>query len=169
MIIPVGAPVVQGSRPLRRGSVPHAEKDPAQEGPEHQVGDEGGFAPSLPTMRSHQADHSGIEEAGYEQARRSPSASIAPRPRSTRTASSEWKAKALSLTATEFTNLLATWCDKYPIISIEDAMHEGDWDGWAILTAETGQESANWSATTCMSPTPRILKEGISKGIAIRS
>jgi enolase len=53
----------------------------------------------------------------------------------------------LQLSAQDFTNMLSTWCDKYPIISIEDAMAEGDWDGWASV--------CSWSATACSSPTPR--------------
>ncbi len=48
--------------------------------------------------------------------------------------------EGLTLSAAEFTNLLATWCDKYPIISIEDGMAENDWDGWAILTDALGKK-----------------------------
>ena len=45
----------------------------------------------------------------------------------------------LRLTAQQWTDMLATWCDKYPIISIEDGMAEGDWDGWKILTERLGK------------------------------
>jgi len=38
--------------------------------------------------------------------------------------------------------MLATWVDKYPIISIEDGMHEGDWDGWKLLTERLGKKSS---------------------------
>jgi enolase len=73
--------------------------------------------------------------------------------------------EGLSLTATEFTNMLATWCDKYPIISIEDAMAENDWDGWAILTAALGKTVQLVGDDLYVTNT-KILKEGISKGIA---
>ena len=71
----------------------------------------------------------------------------------------------LKLSSSDFTNLLATWCDKYPIISIEDAMHEGDWDGWAILTAELGKKVQLVGDDLYVTNT-KILKEGIAKGIA---
>ncbi len=71
----------------------------------------------------------------------------------------------LSLSAADFTNMLATWCDKYPIISIEDAMHEGDWEGWAILTAALGKKVQLVGDDLFVTNT-KILKEGIQKGIA---
>jgi enolase len=71
----------------------------------------------------------------------------------------------MSLTAVEFTNLLSTWCDKYPIISIEDAMHEGDWEGWGILTAALGKKVQLVGDDLFVTNT-KILKEGIQKGIA---
>src|SRR3546814_13699646 len=45
----------------------------------------------------------------------------------------------VSLTSGDFANLLATWCDKYPIISIDDGMAEEDWDGWKILSDQSGK------------------------------
>ena len=71
----------------------------------------------------------------------------------------------LSLSAADFTNMLATWCDKYPIISIEDAMHEGDWEGWATLTAALGKKVQLVGDDLFVTNT-KILKEGIQKGIA---
>ncbi|HAT31238.1 MAG TPA: phosphopyruvate hydratase, partial [Janthinobacterium sp.] len=77
----------------------------------------------------------------------------------------ELEGEGLSLTATEFTALLSTWCDKYPIISIEDAMAEGDWDGWAILTEALGKRVQLVGDDLYVTNTA-ILKEGIQKGIA---
>lgn len=54
----------------------------------------------------------------------------------------------LQLSAASWTDMLATWCDKYPIISIEDGMHEGDWDGWKLLTIGWARR-CSWWATTC--------------------
>ncbi len=45
-------------------------------------------------------------------------------------------------------------------------MDENDWDGWKLLTERLGKTACSWSATTCSSPTPKILKRGIDEGIA---
>ena len=71
----------------------------------------------------------------------------------------------MTLTAEEWTHILATWCDKYPIISIEDGMHEGDWAGWAHLTERLGKKVQLVGDDLFVTNT-RILKEGIKKGIA---
>jgi enolase len=60
---------------------------------------------------------------------------------------------------------LATWVDKYPIISIEDGMAEGDWDGWKILTDRLGKKVQLVGDDLFVTNT-KILKEGIDKGIA---
>ena len=60
--------------------------------------------------------------------------------------------------------MLATWVDKYPIISIEDGMAEGDWDGWKILTERLGKERS--VGDDLFVTNTKILKEGIDKGIA---
>ncbi len=73
--------------------------------------------------------------------------------------------EGLSLDATEWTNILATWVDKYPIISIEDGMAEGDWDGWKILTERLGKKVQIVGDDLFVTNT-KILKEGIDKGIA---
>ncbi|MDB5885094.1 MAG: eno, partial [Polaromonas sp.] len=131
------------------------------------VGDEGGFAPNV---SSHEEAikliMQAIEEAGYE-----PGTQIA---LGLDCAASEFYKDGkyvlageggLSLSATDFTNLLATWCDKYPIISIEDAMAEGDWDGWKILTDALGKKVQLVGDDLYVTNT-RILEEGIDKGIA---
>ena len=63
----------------------------------------------------------------------------------------------------EFANLLATWCDKYPIISIEDGMAENDWDGWKLLTDQLGKKVQLVGDDLFVTNT-RILREGIQKG-----
>ena len=73
--------------------------------------------------------------------------------------------EGLSLSAGDFTNLLATWCDKYPIISIEDAMAENDWDGWSYLTEALGKKIQLVGDDLFVTNT-KILREGIQKGIA---
>jgi enolase len=166
MIIPVGAPSFKEA--IRYGAeVFHTLKKILQgKGLTTAVGDEGGFAPSV-------ANHEeaikliiqAIEEAGYE-----PGTQIA---LGLDCAASEFykdgkyhlAGEGMILTATEFTNLLETWCDKYPIISIEDAMGENDWEGWAILTKALGQKVQLVGDDLFVTNT-KILKEGIQKGIA---
>ena len=58
------------------------------------------------------------------------------------------EAEGLTLSAAEWTATLAAWCDKYPIVSIEDGMAENDWDGWEQLTRGWATK-CSWSVTTC--------------------
>ncbi|NCW85614.1 MAG: enolase [Oxalobacteraceae bacterium] len=73
--------------------------------------------------------------------------------------------EGLKLSADDFTNLLATWSDKYPIISIEDGMHEGDWKGWATLTKALGKKVQLVGDDLFVTNT-KILRQGIDEGIA---
>ena len=166
MIIPVGAPSFKEA--VRYGAeVFHTLKKILHaKGMATSVGDEGGFAPNVGNHEEAiKLIMQAIEEAGYE-----PGTQIA---LGLDCAASEFhkdgkyvlSGEGLSLTATEFTNMLATWCDKYPIISIEDAMAEGDWDGWAILTQALGKKVQLVGDDLYVTNT-KILKEGISKGIA---
>ena len=105
------------------------------------VGDEGGFAPSLPSNRDAiEVVLRAIESAGYRPGQQVYIAlDVA--------ASELWHAAAgrydlaregASLTAPELVNLYAQWCRQYPIISIEDGLDEDDWAGWAALTRQLG-------------------------------
>jgi enolase len=69
------------------------------------------------------------------------------------------------LSHAEWTDILATWADKYPIVSIEDGMHESDWDGWAHLTEKLGKKVQLVGDDLFVTNT-KILQEGISRGIA---
>jgi enolase len=60
---------------------------------------------------------------------------------------------------------LATWCDKYPIVSIEDGMAEDDWDGWKYLTEQLGKRVQLVGDDLFVTNT-KILREGIAKGVA---
>ena len=166
MIIPVGAPTFRES--IRYGAeVFHTlRKILKDRGLTTSVGDEGGFAPSV----AHHEEAikliiQAIEQAGYE-----PGVQIA---LGLDCAASEFyknglynlSGEGLSLTAADFTNLLATWCDKYPIISIEDAMAENDWEGWATLTKALGKKVQLVGDDLFVTNT-KILREGINKGIA---
>ena len=167
MILPVGATSFRES--LRMGAeVFHALKKLIHgHGMPTAVGDEGGFAPNVANHES--AIHlilNAITEAGYE-----PGTQIA---LGLDCASSEFFRDGkyhlagegnISLSSTEFANLLASWCDKYPIISIEDGMAENDWDGWKILTEQLGKKVQLVGDDLFVTNT-KILKEGIQKGVA---
>ncbi|RJF98284.1 phosphopyruvate hydratase [Noviherbaspirillum saxi] len=166
MIIPVGAPSFREA--IRYGAeVFHTLKKILHDKKlTTAVGDEGGFAPSVD---NHEAAIKlilqAIEQAGYE-----PGTQIA---LGLDCAASEFykdgkyqlHGEGLSLSSADFTNLLATWCDKYPIISIEDGMAENDWEGWATLTGALGKKVQLVGDDLFVTNT-KILREGIQKNIA---
>jgi enolase len=166
MILPVGAPTFREA--LRWGAeVFHALKKLLHD--RHlstAVGDEGGFAPSVANHEAAiQLILQAIEKAGYE-----PGTQIA---LGLDCASSEFyrdgryhlEGEGLVLTASDFSNLLSTWCDRYPIISIEDGMAENDWEGWKILTRQLGQRVQLVGDDLFVTNT-RILQQGIDAGVA---
>lgn len=167
MIIPVGAPSFREA--LRWGAeVFHALKKILHDkGISTAVGDEGGFAPSV---ESHEAAIQlilqAIDKAGYTAGEQ-----IA---LGLDCAASEFYKDGkyvlegeggIQLTAQEWTSMLATWVDKYPIISIEDGMAEGDWDGWKHITEVLGKKVQLVGDDLFVTNT-KILQEGIDKGIA---
>ncbi|TSE21419.1 Enolase [Tepidimonas alkaliphilus] len=166
MILPVGAPSFREA--IRWGAeVFHALKKIIHDrGMSTAVGDEGGFAPSVANHEAAiQLILEAIEKAGY-----TPGTQVA---LGLDCASSEFfrdgryhlEGEGLALSAAEWTDMLATWCDKYPIVSIEDGMAEGDWDGWALLTQRLGKQVQLVGDDLFVTNT-KILKEGIAKGIA---
>jgi enolase len=165
MIIPVGAPSFREA--LRYGAeVFHALKKLLDDaGMATTVGDEGGFAPNL---ESHEAALKlivqAIEKAGLQ-------AGIDVAIGVDCAASEFYKdglyhldSEKLKLTSAQFTDYLAAWCDKYPVISIEDGMAEADWDGWKTLTDKLGKRVQLVGDDLFVTNT-KILKEGIEKGI----
>ena len=166
MVIPVGAPTFREA--LRYGAeVFHALKKLLDDaGMATTVGDEGGFAPNL---ESHEAALKLIVQA-IEKAGLQPGIDVAI---GVDCAASEFykdgryhlDSEGLKLTSAELTDYLAAWCDKYPIISIEDGMAEGDWDGWKILTDKLGAR-VQLVGDDLFVTNAKILKEGIGKGVA---
>jgi len=167
MIIPVGAPSFREA--VRWGAeVFHALKKIINDrGMSTAVGDEGGFAPSVENHEAAiQLILQAIEAAGYTAGEQ-----IA---LGLDCAASEFFKDGkyvlegeggLQLTAQQWTDMLATWVDKYPIISIEDGMAEGDWDGWKTLTERLGKDVQLVGDDLFVTNT-KILKEGIDKRIA---
>ncbi len=106
------------------------------------VGDEGGFAPTLPSNRDAiEVVLQAIESAGYAPGQQVHIAlDVA--------ASELWNAdsgrydlerEGVSLSASELVDLYARWCAEYPIVSIEDGLFEDDWDGWTVMTQRLGR------------------------------
>ena len=75
------------------------------------------------------------------------------------------KSSGRSMTAEEWIETLTAWVDRYPIISIEDGMAEGDWEGWAKLTKALGGR-VQLVGDDVFVTNPKILREGIEKGVA---
>ena len=167
MIIPVGAPSFREA--LRYGAeVFHALKKIIHDkGMSIAVGDEGGFAPNVDNHEAAiQLILQAISDAGYTAGQDIVLGLDC--------ASSEFYKDGkyvlegeggVQLSAEQWADMLATWCDKYPIISIEDGMAEGDWDGWKLLTEKLGTKVQLVGDDLFVTNT-KILQEGIEKNIA---
>ncbi|MBI3383186.1 MAG: phosphopyruvate hydratase [Aquabacterium sp.] len=166
MILPVGAPTFREA--LRYGAeVFHALKKILHD--KHistAVGDEGGFAPSVASHEEAiQLILQAIEAAGYTAGEQIMLGLDCAASEFFKDGKYHLEGEGLSLTAEQWTDMLATWCDKYPIISIEDAMAEGDWAGWKHLTERLGKKVQLVGDDLFVTNT-KILKEGIEKDIA---
>lgn len=166
MILPVGAPSFKEA--LRYGaevfhtlrSVLHAK------GMNTAVGDEGGFAPDLSSNEEAiEVILEAIEKAGFVAGKDIYLGLDA--------ASSEFykdgvynlASEGRTFNSHEFSDYLADWCERYPIITIEDGLDEGDWEGWAYLTEKLGDKVQLVGDDLFVTNTS-ILKEGIDKNIA---
>ncbi|MBJ7474913.1 MAG: enolase, phosphopyruvate hydratase [Pseudomonadota bacterium] len=130
------------------------------------VGDEGGFAPNFKTNEEClNTILQAIEKAGYRPGDDVLLALDCAASEFYRDGKYHLSGEGLELTSSEFADYLGTLADKYPIVSIEDGMHEGDWDGWAILTQRLGKKIQLVGDDLFVTNT-KILKEGIQKEIA---
>jgi len=166
MIIPLGAPSFREAVRYGAEVFQALKKLIDGKGMSTAVGDEGGFAPNV---ASHEAALQllieAIDKAGY-----TPGEQIAI---GLDCAASEFykdgkynlSGEGLVLSAAEWTDILSTWADKYPIVSIEDGMAENDWDGWKHLTDKLGGKLQLVGDDLFVTNT-KILKEGITKGVA---
>ena len=166
MIVPIGVPSFREA--LRCGAevFQALKKILDSRGMSTTVGDEGGFAPSL---ASHEAAIQlileAIDKAGYQ-----PGSDVV---LALDCASSEFykdgkyvlSGEGLELSSAGFTDYLAAWADKFPIISIEDGMAESDWQGWRGLTERLGKKVQLVGDDLFVTNT-KILREGIQLGIA---
>ncbi|HEB63563.1 MAG TPA: phosphopyruvate hydratase [Gammaproteobacteria bacterium] len=165
MIVPVGAPSL--TEAVRYGAeVFHAlRKVLSSKGFNTAVGDEGGFAPDLPSNESAiEVILEAIANAGYKAG---VDICIALDPAASefyKNGKYELESEGKSLTSAEMVDYFANWVEKYPIVSIEDGMDEGDWDGWKLLTQRIGDRVQLVGDDLFVTNTS-ILKEGIDKKI----
>jgi len=166
MILPVGAPSFKEA--LRYGAeVFHTLRSVlSAKGMNTAVGDEGGFAPDLSSNEEAiEVILEAIEKAGYKAGEDIYLGLDA--------ASSEFykdgvynlASEGKIFNSEEFTDYLANWVNKYPIITIEDGLDEGDWEGWAYMTKQLGDKVQLVGDDLFVTNTS-ILKEGIDKNIA---
>jgi len=166
MIIPVGAPSFREA--LRYGAeVFHALKKIIDErGMSTAVGDEGGFTPSVENHEAAiQLILQAVDKAGFVAGEHIAIGLDCAASEFFKDGKYHLSGEGLVLDAQQWTDMLAAWVDKYPIISIEDGMAEGDWDGWKILTDRLGKQVQIVGDDLFVTNT-KIFKEGIDKGIA---
>lgn len=166
MVMPVGA--ANFAEAVRMGAeVFHSlKKVLSGKGFNTAVGDEGGFAPSLSSNEEAiDVILEGIEQAGYSAGK---DVYIALDP-----ASSEFYKEGVyclsadnkRLSSTEFTNFLADWVERFPILSIEDGMAENDWDGWAIMTERLAGQVQLVGDDVFVTNT-ELFNKGLERGVA---
>ncbi len=130
------------------------------------VGDEGGFAPNLGShAEAIQLIMQATENAGYVPGQDVLIALDCAASEFYKDGKYHLEGEGLQLTSAQFTDYLANLAEQFPIVSIEDGMAEGDWDGWKLLTERLGDKVQIVGDDLFVTNT-KILKEGIQKGIA---
>jgi enolase len=168
MIMPVSQTSFREA--LRCGAeVFHAlKKILADKGMSTAVGDEGGFAPNFSSNEEClNTIVQAVEKAGYKVGEDVLLALDCAASEFYHEAEDVYalEGEGLKLSSTQFADYLANLCDKFPIVSIEDGMAEGDWEGWKTLTEKLGKRVQLVGDDLFVTNT-KILKEGIDKGIA---
>ncbi|MBX2835246.1 MAG: phosphopyruvate hydratase [Gammaproteobacteria bacterium] len=166
MVMPVG--VDSFAEALRCGSeIFHALREVLHDkGMNTNVGDEGGFAPNLSSNEEAvETILTAIDKAGYKAGENVYLALDVASSEFCHDGVYDLASENKTFTSQEFVDYLADWVDKYPIISIEDGLDEADWDGWKILS-DTLNSKIQLVGDDLFVTNPKILKEGIDKGIA---
>lgn len=166
MVMPVGAESF--SEALRYGAeIFHTlKKVLSSKGMNTAVGDEGGFAPDLPSNEAAiEAILEAIDKAGFSAGKDVFLALDAASSEFCENGVYDLASENRKFNSSEFTDYLADWVDRYPIISIEDGMDENDWDGWKLLTEKTG-DKVQLVGDDLFVTNPKILAEGIERSIA---
>lgn len=166
MIQPVSAP--NFTEALRMGAeVFHSlKKVLAGRGLNTAVGDEGGFAPNLPSNEAAlEAIAEAVAAAGYKLGEEITLALDCASSEFYKDGVYDMSGEGKKFSPEEFADYLAELASKYPILSIEDGMDESDWDGWKVLTEKIGSTCQLVGDDLFVTNT-KILKEGIDKSIA---
>ena len=129
------------------------------------VGDEGGFAPNLPSNEAALAAiKQAVEDAGYELGKDVTLALDCASSEFYKDGQYQLSGEGKSFDSEGFADYLAGLCERYPIVSIEDGMDESDWDGWKVLTDKLGSKVQLVGDDLFVTNT-KILKQGIEKGV----
>jgi enolase len=130
------------------------------------VGDEGGFAPSV---KNHEAAIQlvleAIDKAGFTAGEQIVLGLDCASSEFFKDGKYHLQGEGLQLEAPAWSDMMAIWCDKYPIISIEDGMAEGDWEGWKVLSDRL-KSKVQLVGDDLFVTNTKILKQGIDQGIA---
>ncbi|MCD6336416.1 MAG: phosphopyruvate hydratase [Candidatus Latescibacteria bacterium] len=165
MIMPVGASCFREALRMAAEVFHNLKKVLQDRGYSTAVGDEGGFAPNLKSNEEPiEVILKAIEKAGYKPGEQ---VAIALDP-----AASEFyedglynlSAEGRKLSSAEIVDFYSDWVAKYPIVSIEDGMAEGDWDGWKLMTDKLGKKIQIVGDDLFVTNT-EIFKKGIEAGI----
>ncbi len=161
MVMPVGAPTFREGVRVVAEVYQSLKKTLAEQGLATGVGDEGGFAPSLPSNEAAiEIILNAIQAAGYEPGR---DIALALDPAITELYENGEYVLATEgrrLSSDALADLWSDWVDRYPIVSLEDGMAEDDWEGWAKLTASIG-ERAQTVGDDLLVTNPERLARGI--------
>ncbi len=130
------------------------------------VGDEGGFAPDLPSNEAAlEIIAEAVTGAGYKLGEDVVLALDCAASEFFKDGVYDLSGEGKQYDAAGFSDFLAGLCERYPILSIEDAMDESDWDGWKLLTEQLG-EKVQLVGDDLFVTNPKILKKGIELGVA---
>jgi len=165
MVLPVGLPTF--SEALRAGTeIFHALKAVLKaKGLNTAVGDEGGFAPNLGSNEEALSTIlEAIDKAGYKAGEEIFLGMDVASTEFFKDGKYHLEGEGKSYTSAEFVDLLASWVDKYPIISIEDGCSEDDWEGWKLLTEKLGGKVQLVGDDLFVTNTAR-LSDGIAQGV----
>jgi len=165
MILPIGLPTF--SEAVRAGvEIFHALKNVLKShGLATAVGDEGGFAPDLKSNEEAiETILEAISKAGYEAGSDVWLGLDAASSEFYENGKYNLKGEGKRLSSEQLVEFFAGWCAKYPIVTIEDGMAEGDWDGWKVLTDRLGK-TVQLVGDDIFVTNPAIFREGIAKGI----
>ena len=166
MVLPVGLPSF--AEALRAGAeIFHALKSVLKgKGLNTAVGDEGGFAPNLRSnIEALDTILEAVNKTGYKVGSEILLGLDAASSEFYKDGKYDLAGEGKKYSSAEFVDLLAGWAKQYPIITIEDGMAEGDWDGWKLLTDRIG-DSVQVVGDDLFVTNPVIFREGIEKKIA---